>query len=66
MFFIKTPDNMLMPCGHKQPGAVQTTMQELATKGLASKVHCHNTSEFGCVVHFLESDVEGRKNKEEK
>lgn len=43
MFFIKTTDGMLMPCGPKQPGAVQTTMQELAAKGLASKVHCCNT-----------------------
>lgn len=33
---------MLMPCGPKQPGAVQTTMQELAAEGLASKVRVKN------------------------
>lgn len=38
MYFVKTPDDLLMPCGPKQPGAVQTTMQDLAAKGLASKV----------------------------
>ncbi|XP_074268157.1 protein SUPPRESSOR OF K(+) TRANSPORT GROWTH DEFECT 1-like isoform X2 [Silene latifolia] len=38
MFFIKTKDDIWMPCGPRQPGAVQTTMQELATKGLAAKI----------------------------
>ncbi|XP_023513232.1 protein SUPPRESSOR OF K(+) TRANSPORT GROWTH DEFECT 1 isoform X2 [Cucurbita pepo subsp. pepo] len=38
MFFIKTPDGMWVPCGPKQQGAVQITMQELAAKGLASKI----------------------------
>lgn len=38
MYFVKTPDDMWMPCGPRQPGAVQITMQELAAKGLASKV----------------------------
>lgn len=38
MFFFKSPEGMLIPCGPKQQGAVQTTMQELAAKGLASKV----------------------------
>ncbi|PPD93636.1 hypothetical protein GOBAR_DD09424 [Gossypium barbadense] len=38
MFFFKTPDDMWMPCGPKQPGAVQITMQELAAKGLASQI----------------------------
>ena len=42
MFFIKTSDGMWMPCGPKQPGAVQTTMQDLAAKGLAAKVHTKN------------------------
>ncbi|KAE9461349.1 hypothetical protein C3L33_06745, partial [Rhododendron williamsianum] len=38
MYFVKTPDDLLMPCGPKQPGAVQTTMQDLDAKGLASKI----------------------------
>jgi len=38
MFFFKSPEGMWIPCGPKQHGAVQTTMQDLATKGLASKV----------------------------
>lgn len=42
MFFIKASNGMLMPCGPKQPGAVQTTMQELAAEGLASKVRVKN------------------------
>ncbi|GMH07324.1 hypothetical protein Nepgr_009164 [Nepenthes gracilis] len=38
MFFYTTKDDMLVPCGPKQPGAVQITMQELAAKGLAAKI----------------------------
>ncbi|KAL0390639.1 UNVERIFIED_CONTAM: protein SUPPRESSOR OF K(+) TRANSPORT GROWTH DEFECT 1 [Sesamum calycinum] len=38
MFFVKTSNGMWMPCGPKQPGAVQTTMQELAAQGLAAKI----------------------------
>lgn len=38
MFFFKADGDMWMPCGPKQSGAVQTTMQELASKGLAAKV----------------------------
>ncbi|XP_064962199.1 protein SUPPRESSOR OF K(+) TRANSPORT GROWTH DEFECT 1-like isoform X2 [Musa acuminata AAA Group] len=38
MFFCKTSDGMWMPCGPKQPGAVQTTLQELAAKGLGAKI----------------------------
>ncbi|KAE8700211.1 Protein SUPPRESSOR OF K(+) TRANSPORT GROWTH DEFECT 1 [Hibiscus syriacus] len=38
MFFYKTPNDMWMPCGPKQPGAVQITMQELAVKGLAAQI----------------------------
>nr|GMD64630.1 protein SUPPRESSOR OF K(+) TRANSPORT GROWTH DEFECT 1 [Ipomoea batatas]GMD73858.1 protein SUPPRESSOR OF K(+) TRANSPORT GROWTH DEFECT 1 [Ipomoea batatas] len=38
MFFIKTSNDTWMPCGPKQPDAVQTNMQELAAKGLASKI----------------------------
>lgn len=38
MFFMKTPSDTWVPCGPKQSGAVQTTMQDLAAKGLASKI----------------------------
>uniref|UniRef100_A0A0D6R1M3 Vesicle-fusing ATPase n=1 Tax=Araucaria cunninghamii TaxID=56994 RepID=A0A0D6R1M3_ARACU len=41
MFFCKVntqEGEMWMPCGPRQAGAVQTTMQELAVKGLASKI----------------------------
>ncbi|CAI0398257.1 unnamed protein product [Linum tenue] len=38
MYFFKTPNGMWVPCGSKQPGAVQTTMQDLATKGEAAKI----------------------------
>ncbi|PWZ11549.1 Protein SUPPRESSOR OF K(+) TRANSPORT GROWTH DEFECT 1 [Zea mays] len=38
MFFFKADGDMWMPCGPKQPGSVQTTMQELASKGLAAKI----------------------------
>ncbi|KAH0996829.1 hypothetical protein GBA52_020693 [Prunus armeniaca] len=38
MFFFKSADNMWIPCGPKQPGAIQITMQELAAKGLASQI----------------------------
>lgn len=38
MFFVKKEDGMWMPCGPKEPGAIQTSMQELAAKGLGAKV----------------------------
>ncbi|CAN1252259.1 Protein SUPPRESSOR OF K(+) TRANSPORT GROWTH DEFECT 1 [Linum perenne] len=38
MYFFKTPNGMWVPCGPSQPGAVQTTMQDLATKGEAAKI----------------------------
>ena len=38
MYFIRTSDDTWMPCGSKQSGAIQTTMQDLDAKGLASKV----------------------------
>ncbi|KAF5937634.1 hypothetical protein HYC85_025140 [Camellia sinensis] len=37
MFFVNT-NGLWMPCEPKQPGAVQTTMQDLAAKGLASEI----------------------------
>ncbi|KAI3995114.1 hypothetical protein MKX01_031916 [Papaver californicum] len=37
MFFYKN-DNMWIPCGPKQPEAIQTTMQELDAQGLASQI----------------------------
>lgn len=41
MSFVNTHDGLWVPCGAKQRGAVQTTMQELAAKGLAAKVTFH-------------------------
>ncbi|KAM7526790.1 hypothetical protein LguiA_016692 [Lonicera macranthoides] len=38
MFFIKSSNDVWVPCGPRQPGAVQTTMQELAEQGLASQI----------------------------
>lgn len=38
MFFVGLNDGTWVPCGPKQRGAVQTTMQDLAARGLASKV----------------------------
>ncbi|KAL6563692.1 Vacuolar protein sorting-associated protein 4B [Orobanche gracilis] len=38
MFFIKTPNGLWMPCGPKQPGSVQISLQELAAQGLAAKI----------------------------
>lgn len=38
MFFFSAPDGTWIPCGPKQPGAIQITMQDLAEKGLAEKV----------------------------
>lgn len=37
-FFIKTSNDVWVPCGPRQPGAIQTNMQELAAQGLASKI----------------------------
>ena len=34
----KDGEDVWMPCGPRQRGAVQTTMEELASKGLAAKV----------------------------
>ncbi|OIW05862.1 hypothetical protein TanjilG_23648 [Lupinus angustifolius] len=38
MFFFKNHEGMWIPCGPKQQSAVQITMQDLAAKGLASKI----------------------------
>ncbi|KAI8545676.1 hypothetical protein RHMOL_Rhmol07G0057900 [Rhododendron molle] len=38
MFFRKTPSDTWILCGPTQLGAVQTTMQDLAAEGLASKI----------------------------
>ncbi|KAG5577986.1 hypothetical protein H5410_058120 [Solanum commersonii] len=38
VFFTQTSNDTWIPCGPKQRGAVQTTMQELAAKGLASQI----------------------------
>ncbi|CAL9190069.1 unnamed protein product [Musa hybrid cultivar] len=39
MHFHKSGDSLWLPCGLRHPGAIQTTLQELAAKGLAAKVH---------------------------
>ncbi|KAL7115988.1 hypothetical protein ACP275_04G215400 [Erythranthe tilingii] len=38
MFFIKTSSGIWIPCGPKQQGAIQITMEELDAQGLASKI----------------------------
>ncbi|KAI4386115.1 hypothetical protein MLD38_004076 [Melastoma candidum] len=38
MFFINKRDGTWVPCGPKQPGAVQITMQDLAAQGQAAKI----------------------------
>ncbi|KAK2969107.1 hypothetical protein RJ640_028814 [Escallonia rubra] len=38
-FFIKDSDDNWIPCGPRQQGAILTNMQELAARGLASKIH---------------------------
>lgn len=41
MFFFMSEDgggSTWTPCGPKQPGAVQTTMEELAAQGMADQV----------------------------
>ncbi|XP_042377945.1 protein SUPPRESSOR OF K(+) TRANSPORT GROWTH DEFECT 1-like [Zingiber officinale] len=38
MHFYKTSEGMWLPCGPRQSGAVQTTLQDLAAKGLADKI----------------------------
>ncbi|KAK4409070.1 protein SUPPRESSOR OF K(+) TRANSPORT GROWTH DEFECT 1 [Sesamum angolense] len=50
MFFIKTSNGMWMPCGPKQPGAIQTTMQELAAEGLAAKGSELGTSQLEFIL----------------
>ncbi|XP_076933038.1 protein SUPPRESSOR OF K(+) TRANSPORT GROWTH DEFECT 1-like [Bidens hawaiensis] len=38
MFFIKKSDDTWVPCGPRHPGAIEITMQDLATRGEASKI----------------------------
>ncbi|KAI3450701.1 hypothetical protein Pfo_007366 [Paulownia fortunei] len=38
MFFVKKSNGTWMPCGPKQPGAIQISMQELAAQGLAAEI----------------------------
>lgn len=46
MFFFKSSDGTWMPCGPKQSGAIQITMQDLAEKGLAEKVSVKSLCTF--------------------
>ncbi|KAG6500389.1 hypothetical protein ZIOFF_040234 [Zingiber officinale] len=38
MHFYKSREGMWLPCGPRHPGAVQTTLQDLAAQGLADKI----------------------------
>ncbi|WOL02821.1 protein SUPPRESSOR OF K(+) TRANSPORT GROWTH DEFECT 1 [Canna indica] len=38
MHFYKSSEGMWFPCGPRHPGAIQTTLQDLAAKGLAAKI----------------------------
>ena len=38
VFFVKNLSDMWVPCGPNTRGALQTTMQDLAARGLASQV----------------------------
>ncbi|KAK9726983.1 hypothetical protein RND81_05G250200 [Saponaria officinalis] len=38
MFFYRTEEDIWVPCGPSHPDAVQTTMEDLAAKGLAAKI----------------------------
>ncbi|KAH9611258.1 hypothetical protein KSS87_009727 [Heliosperma pusillum] len=38
MFFYKEKNDIWVPCGPSKPGAIQTTMEDLAAKGLAGKI----------------------------
>ncbi|XP_076909753.1 protein SUPPRESSOR OF K(+) TRANSPORT GROWTH DEFECT 1-like [Bidens hawaiensis] len=38
VFFIKKSDDTWVPCGPRHPGAIEITMQDLATRGEASKI----------------------------
>lgn len=38
MFFIKTSEDTWVPCGPRHPGAIEISMQDLATQGQASKI----------------------------
>jgi hypothetical protein len=57
MFFVKTSNNMWMPCGPKQPGAVQISMQELAAQGLASQVLADSLDMNNCCCHLFPCSV---------
>lgn len=54
MFFFKSPDGTWMPCGPRQPGAIQTTMQDLAAKGLAEKVPIKSLAVHESALLFTE------------
>jgi hypothetical protein len=53
MYFVKTSNNMWMPCGPKQPGAVQISMQELAAQGLASQVLADSLDMSNCCCYLF-------------
>jgi vacuolar protein-sorting-associated protein 4 len=57
MFFVRTPSDNWVPCGPKQQGAVQITMQELAAQGLASKVLPDSLDMINCFVYLFSADL---------
>jgi hypothetical protein len=57
MYFVKTSNNMWMPCGPKQSGAVQISMQELASKGLASQVLADSLDMNNCCCYLFPCSV---------
>ncbi|KAG6436401.1 hypothetical protein SASPL_101299 [Salvia splendens] len=62
MFFVKTPSGAWVPCGPKQPGAIQITMQELAAKGLAAQVSTLVEAHVYIVICVKHNDVTMRVN----
>jgi hypothetical protein len=58
MFFFRSDDGggSWTPCGSKQPGAVQTTMEELTSEGMAEKVYTsaayYSAYYSSCFAHF--------------
>ena len=63
MFFVKTPSGAWVPCGPKQPGAIQITMQELAAKGLAAQVSTLVEAYVYIIVCVKHNDVTMQVNE---
>ena len=59
MFFFRSDDNegTWTPCGSRQPGAVQTTMEELAAEGMADKVYSSSILLFCLLLCSLRAQM---------